>query len=346
ELPAVGQVLPVFGIVGILSLSTADVLIVVTGRSPRGRIDGHTIYLATDFRVLPLLPASSLALLNEPAEKKLLSLLEHHLYKGDFWFSYGWDLTNRLQAQAQFNMEGKALWEIADERFFWNKYLQSRFIDITMSNPKQDMSSFILPIMYGSFDLRPTHISRIPFLICLISRRSRHRAGTRYFARGLDTRGYVANFNETEQIVLVDASPLDSVSYRSSHNAGFGVVEGRTRMSFVQTRGSAPIGFAEINNLRYIPDLTIMDTPAMAEAYKAHIHSQISLYGDQILVNLVNSKGREKMVKEAYERRVDQTGIPGVHYHYFDFHKECSKMRFDRISLLIDRLEPLLREGG
>jgi hypothetical protein len=27
----------------------------------------------------------------------------------------------------------------ADDRFFWNKFLQSRFIDITTSNPDQDV---------------------------------------------------------------------------------------------------------------------------------------------------------------------------------------------------------------
>jgi hypothetical protein len=27
----------------------------------------------------------------------------------------------------------------ADDRFFWNKFLQSRFIDITTSNPSQDV---------------------------------------------------------------------------------------------------------------------------------------------------------------------------------------------------------------
>lgn len=30
-------------------------------------------------------------------------------------------------------------------------------------------------------------------------------------------------------------------------------------MSFVQTRGSVPVFWAEVNNLRYKPDLQIMD---------------------------------------------------------------------------------------
>lgn len=37
--------------------------------------------------------------------------------------------------------------------------------------------------------------------LTLISRRSRHRAGTRYKRRGVDEEGRVANYVETEQIV-------------------------------------------------------------------------------------------------------------------------------------------------
>ena len=40
----------------------------------------------------------------------------------------------------------------------------------------------------------------IEFNITLISRRSRHRAGTRYKRRGVDEEGYVANYVETEQV--------------------------------------------------------------------------------------------------------------------------------------------------
>jgi hypothetical protein len=63
--------------------------------------------------------------------------------------------------------------------------------------------------------------------------------------------GQVANFNETEQIILLD--PLTS--------SRTGRVDGRERLSFVQIRGSAPFFWAEVNNLRYKPDLQVMDIP-------------------------------------------------------------------------------------
>lgn len=54
-------------------------------------------------------------------------------------------------------------------------------------------------------------------------------------------------------MVLLDPLPVNGEPIRR------GRVDGRERLSFVQTRGSAPIFWAEVNNLRYKPDLQIMD---------------------------------------------------------------------------------------
>ena len=94
--------------------------------------------------------------------------------------------------------------------------------------------------MYIAFDIRPVRLSRFQLRLCLISRRSRYRAGTRYFRRGIDPEGHVANFNETEQILLVGD-------------------ESGTQLSFVQIRGSIPVYWAEVNTLRYKPDVQVME---------------------------------------------------------------------------------------
>jgi hypothetical protein len=89
--------------------------------------------------------------------------------------------------------------------------------------------------------------------LCLISRRSRFRAGTRYFRRGIDRDGHVANFNETEQILLLEGQPAPGTLGSSEDKY--------TKLSFVQIRGSVPVFWSEINTLRYKPDLQIMDLP-------------------------------------------------------------------------------------
>ena len=106
-------------------------------------------------------------------------------------------------------------------------------------------------MIFIAFAIRPTSIKNQPLHLCLISRRSRHRAGTRYFRRGIDREGHVANFNETEQIVVFERG-----SYGQSEKGSFG-----GRLSFVQIRGSIPLYWAEVNNLRYKPELQVMELP-------------------------------------------------------------------------------------
>jgi len=143
--------------------------------------------------------------------------------------------------------------------------------------------------------------------LALISRRSRFRAGTRFFRRGIDHDGNVANFNETEQILLVEEPGGSAGTYI-------------TRLSYVQIRGSIPLFWTEINNLRYKPDLLIMELEdtvrglslsyglcrnlrrSQKSAMSKHLITQNKTYGHHTLVNLVNQKGYEKPIKEAYER--------------------------------------------
>ncbi|KAI0281599.1 SacI homology domain-containing protein [Russula aff. rugulosa BPL654] len=324
----------VYGIYGLISLTQSEYLIIITGRELRGNLLGHPIYRAVDFDILPLDPGISASKPSHPVETHLLALVRTHLNSGQFLYCYEFDVTRRLQAQyvARQKDEEMPMWEIADDRFFWNKFLQSRLMDISISDLNNDMSAYILPVINGTFDTRTVMANGRKLQLCLISRRSRFRAGTRYFRRGVDHDGHVANFNETEQITTV-ASQADPN-------------KAATTLSFVQIRGSVPVFWAEINTLRYKPDLQIMDLQDSVDATRRHLQEQVALYGDQSLVNLVDQKGYEKPIKEAYEHNVEKANISQVKYQYFDFHNECKHMRWDRISLLIDDLaDDLLRDG-
>jgi hypothetical protein len=81
-------------------------------------------------------------------------------------------------------------------------------------------------------------------------------------------------------------------------------------------------------------------------AMKAHFKEQIALYGPQILVNLVNKKGYEYPLAQAYAQGVKTMGDPNLSYIHFDFHHECRKMRWDRIKILIDQIEGQLEKQG
>ncbi|KIJ68632.1 hypothetical protein HYDPIDRAFT_24893 [Hydnomerulius pinastri MD-312] len=329
----------VYGILGMISLALSEYVIIMTGREHRARLMGHDVYRAADFDILPLNSNVSVQSPPHPVEGHLLALVRAHLLGGCFLFSYGWDLSRRLQAQWNEREEDEkaALWEQADDRFFWNKFLQSRLIDTDIA---QDLSPYILPVIYGTFDIRTVYIHGHRIQLCLISRRSRYRAGTRYFRRGVDHEGHVANFNETEQLLLVEERAAGRIS---------NVEDFSHKLSFVQIRGSVPVFWAEVNTLRYKPDLQVMDLQDTVDAMRLHLQEQVSLYGEQSLVNLVNQKGYEQPVKEAYEHTFSQgtqMEIPEVKYQYFDFHNECKHMRWDRISVLLEKLQEDLERQG
>ena len=111
------------------------------------------------------------------------------------------------------------------------------------------MHAFLTPIIHGGVFVRRVKINDRPLTWAIITRRyrsllnqhksvlmmfssdrSRFRTGTRFWVRGADVSGNVANFNETEQIIEVK---------------GVGIA------SYVQTRGSMPFLWAQIPDIKY-----------------------------------------------------------------------------------------------
>ncbi len=66
--------------------------------------------------------------------------------------------------------------------------------------------------------------------LLLVARRGTERAGRRYTRRGVDASGHVANYVETEQIV----------------------VAGTAVSSFLTLRGSVPVFWSQFANLKYV----------------------------------------------------------------------------------------------
>ncbi|KAG4303873.1 hypothetical protein PORY_002727 [Pneumocystis oryctolagi] len=319
--------LRIYGIVGIVQLKFDKYLIVITEREIVGRIVQDDIFRMKSFDIISLMDKKQMI---DYDEIQYIELIKKHLKSGSFYFSYTLDITNTVQRQIALNINSKIpIWKGADDRFFWNKFIQSDLIDLTETF-HSDIDNYILPLVYGFVKITHIVVKGYFLVITLISRRSKFRAGTRYFSRGIDKEGNVSNFNETEQIVL-----FENVDKRS------GVVE-RLKLSYVQIRGSVPIFWTEINNLKYKPKLHIYDIKDSIYPSQLHFDKQIKIYGEQIVVNLVNQHGREYNVKIAYEEIIRLLKEPRIQYLYFDFHQECQKMRWYRVQVLIDKLLPQL----
>ncbi|GME73987.1 unnamed protein product [Ambrosiozyma monospora] len=296
------------GIVGVIHLHIHHYLITIDSASEVGTIYGDKkVYKITDFSILRL---SSKKFPVDEDETKYVELLRAHLKNATLFFSYDYDLTKSF---------GKQTIPGVDSEFMWNYFASQSLIELATKNTYA--SNFVLPLIYGYAKFVRTSINLKPITFGLITRRSRFRAGTRYFRRGIDKDGNVANYNETEQLLVVHTPEGDKVS------------------SYLQTRGSVPVYWAEMNNLKYKPSLLI--GPTDYSATKKHFEKTVQKYGVNYLVNLVNQSGYEKPVKLSYENAVTALNDPNIKYTYFDFHHECRKMRWDRVKLLLEHLSGL-----
>ena len=60
----------------------------------------------------------------------------------------------------------------------------------------------------------------------------------------------------------------------------------------------------------------------------------------------IDQKGVEKKLGDTLSQLVRQLNTPSVRYEAFDFHHECRKMRWDRLSILMDRIAEEQEEMG
>ena len=337
------------------------------------------VYKVTSTQILPMRRKQ----IRDPDEDAFMALLQASLKNGPMYFSYSIDLTNSFQRQSQADT-AQPLWKRADDRFFWNRFVQSDLIEYRNNGargqpgPHPGIDPFILPVIFGMFEIKPTVFKGARITLILITRRSRYRGGTRFFTRGLDEKGNAANYNETEQILIVNDKSATGISGFSG-GAGPSEKMGRSSdgqetqvLSYVQTRGSVPSQWAEINTLKYTPKLQIRGIETAIPSAQKHFHEQIRIYGDNYLINLVNKSGRESTVKDSYEKVVEKlvsdprgyiesntitnekyhTVEPGkvrtefdrLHYIFFDFHSETKGARLHRAYMLIERLESSIRE--
>lgn len=312
QIPTTGSRRSVCGILGTITLISGKYLIVATHRIHVGYIAGQSVWRLAASDVIPY-TRSTLHLTNEQNSdnKVYISMVEQLLNTPDIYFSYTYDLTHSLQRlhNTAPDFLQLSLYERADLRFVWNGHLLKTF-----ASP--EFHKFCLPIIHGFVSINQCVVNGNSFTLAIVSRRSVQRAGTRLFRRGVDHQGFVANFVETEQIVEFQGD----------------------RASFVQTRGSIPLFWQQLPDLRYKPPPKLIDGENHMSAFARHLEIQLMQYGRQVLVNLIDHRGAEQTLEVAFDNAVSQLNNSNVRYESFDFHAECRHMRWDRLSILLDRL--------
>lgn len=302
------------GLLGSINLLAGSYLVIATQRELIGFIAGHAVWRLAGTQLIPYF--KSTLHLNPEQQKdnnEYVNMVELVLGTPNFYFSYTYDLTHTLQRLHGITPDflSQSLLERADQRFVWNNNLLRGF-------RSPEFKNFVLPMIHGFVSINTYSVNSCYFIWAIISRRSVLRAGTRLFRRGIDREGNVANFVETEQIV----------EYQGD------------RASFVQIRGSIPLFWSQLPDLRYKPPPTLheIDLQEQHNACYKHLEQCALLYGRQVILNLVDHRGAEGRLEKAFGEVIQQLAYPAVRYEAFDFHSECRKMQWHRLSILIDRI--------
>ncbi|KAJ6693649.1 hypothetical protein OIU85_004429 [Salix viminalis] len=196
-----------------------------------------------------------------------------------------------------------------DNIFVWNAYL-TRAIRSRCSN-----TIWTIALVHGNFKQIRLSIFGRGFSVLLVSRRSRHFAGTRYLKRGVNDMGRVANDVETEQIVLDEDA---------------GCCKGKMS-SVVQMRGSIPLFWSqEASRFSPKPDIILQRYDPTYQATKLHFEDLVKRYGSPIivlnLIKTVEKRPREMMLRREFATAAGylNTIFPEekkLQFIHWDFHK-------------------------
>ncbi|CAH0597161.1 unnamed protein product [Chrysodeixis includens] len=310
---------PVCGFLGTIKLISGLYMVVAKYRILIGKLNGHDIYQLAGSDIIPY-ARSNTHLSSKQIEDNATyeRMVRQALDTPGIYFSYGYDLTHTLQRLHSVapDFHKMSITNRADPRFLWNGFLLRDYSD-------QMFSTFTLPVIQGFVSINSVVVNGHQLTWSLVSRRSVDRAGTRFFMRGVDAQGNVANFVETEQIIE----------------------RGGEKSSFVQTRGSIPLYWSQYPNIKYKPAMELAHEDHVS-AYTKHLRDQQQRYGSQVLVNLIDQHGKEESLERGFRAAVAAAALPGVRYEPFDFHAECRGMRYYRLTVLTDRIAHEQTEFG
>ncbi|EDV21940.1 uncharacterized protein TRIADDRAFT_29738, partial [Trichoplax adhaerens] len=284
------KVRDVYGCLGIIkSLHSEGVqyLILVKSHFLVGKIFESEIYRITGVEVVQTarnhLPDVDAERINEI--RKILG-------SGAFFFSYSketncYDLSLNLQRQAR---QLKS-----DDRFYWNRGMQSPFYQYGI-----DCENWLIQVICGSIEIRTLFCHGKQARICILSRISCDRYGTRFNVRGIDDYGNCANFAETEQIIFTDSGTT----------------------SFLMLRGSVPMFWSQ-QGIQVGSHKIKLDRSAEASlgAFTSHFQTLKDKYGNITVLNLLGIKEGEGILSGNFKYMISE--LPQElkpNYVAFDFH--------------------------
>ena len=319
-------------ILGIINIENVNFILYVASSENIGEMKGEKIYKIDEVKFYQISKNEK-----ENNSKKINKIKEgiSKLFSLGFYYSLGLDLTSSQQNQGKIfykkkydnnfdkdNIEEKfkRIYQTTDKRYFFNYNLYKNFIDNQTKEPID--YNFITPIICGYIGMFEHTIGdedgvkkNVRFV--LITRRSQNYAGVRYKTRGVNDDGHVANFCETEQILIYE----------------------NILCSYCQLRGSVPIFFEQrgsgvSTNIKRTRELTI-------NAFTRHLQEIGKDYSLIYCINLLNEKKKiEIPLIYEFESQVRfKKNSNNFRYIFFDVQNLCKKDDYSPLDQLMKELK-------
>ena len=322
-----------YGILGYPRFLDGHYLFLITKRAKVADLLGGSVYRVVEAKLENVLNQERSCLYRMTSTKSAeIKYIEYFNYMdvSGFYFSYDLDLTNSFQRQFQARETGVKC-EL-DDTFVWNSYITSPLEGM------QVCSELLLPVIYGYAEFKPMRIGSRDFTLGIVSRRGRFNAGTRFLRRGINEQGNVANFVETE-LILLEYFPMSN--------------ELKTVNAFAFVRGSIPLFWGHEKSAINPKPKIIMSPerdPQFAKT-ESHFKSLCGRYGETIFcLNLVKKgekssefalgAGYKNFIDLASRRRMAEGQRPNLRWEWLDFFAFYQRSE----KMLIRQVQKLARE--
>ena len=332
DLGTTTQVLPFEALFGFYELLSGSYVALVVESEPYVSVNNIDMRKSKKVLVVPLFRNTRmLSESKQNDEDRYLQLLHMAFTEHQFFFSFSYDVTLTQQTIAKNQLHKHShdnMWVRADHRFFWNRELVLDLIN-------NGADEWVVPFMSAHVEIRTDcNVEDVKFTLLFVSRRSRYRQGCRFTKRGIDEHGNVANFAETEQILIFPDGRISS---------------------YVEIRGSIPVKWCSPVHMRYAPEVFIDENKEQsADWAEKHVREMIELYSDHtgasniLCINLVDNKKEQGRLGTAFKEVIDtvrpRVSPTPLSYVWFDFHHETAqKGKWNNLSKLVALVDDTFR---
>lgn len=346
-------------LIGVIKILGFPHFIVVSKSKLISKFIEKTIYLIKEVQLIGCYS-------NKPSDKVRIEIEETKsqitkLMKIGFYYSFDFDLTNKLQYQDNsiktldipYNINDKSANKYAlkfadlNSHFFYNKNMLKPFIQNTSS--ESYIMQWFPVLLYGHIETKSfkelnsfaneTNNKNKEINILIISRRSSLSASKFTGKQGLTNNGYVSNFIETEQIVYTYNNQIIDLSSNS--------IEKREKQSYKISStiivSSSPQIFYSVNS--ETKDITINKHPLSTKAsFEAFFSRTLLNYKNIFLINSINYEDiNDQIILQSHEKVIENVipkYIDNLKYLFFNFTLESHEIDDSVLINIEDSLIP------